>query len=371
MAAGPRAGRPDQGVVDRVPVGKSADLALPNEPRPQYDPSLPLLKRYAAKAAELGIATHLAAPGESYRECGEAGLASPGRRAAACRSAVDRGRRADHGRAHLRVETLAGCRHFSDGEAAGAAVGSGAVQEPSRATAYRECRSNLSAHRYLAARPNATGTSPSGRSGATASCARADPGSTSSSTQRRWTCFALDPQTLQWVRVKLTVAMDWYTRCVVALRLTPFSTKAVDAAAVMYQIVRPEAGVRQLARRMRYGPNTACRAKSSSTRPVRPHRQGSRVAGLNPESIVIDHGKIYVSEHLTSVCQRLGISIQPARSGTGGTKDPSKDSSAPFAKDCCSTCPATRAQTSTPAASTPKTRRSSTSINSKPLCGNG
>jgi len=28
---------------------------------------------------------------------------------------------------------------------------------------------------------------------------------------------------------------------------------------------------------------------------------------------VIDHGKIYVSAHLRSVCQRLGISIQPAR----------------------------------------------------------
>jgi len=31
------------------------------------------------------------------------------------------------------------------------------------------------------------------------------------------------------------------------------------------------------------------------------------------ETIVVDHGKIYVSEHVTSVCARLGISIQPAR----------------------------------------------------------
>lgn len=41
-----------------------------------------------------------------------------------------------------------------------------------------------------------------------------------------------------------------------------------------------------------------------------------------PETIVIDHGKIYLSEHLTSVCQRMGISIQPARLRTGRDKGP-------------------------------------------------
>ncbi|WP_309226747.1 hypothetical protein [Streptomyces lunaelactis] len=40
------------------------------------------------------------------------------------------------------------------------------------------------------------------------------------------------------------------------------------------------------------------------------------------ETIVVDHGKICVSEHITSVCQRLGISIQPARLRTGRDKGP-------------------------------------------------
>jgi hypothetical protein len=31
-----------------------------------------------------------------------------------------------------------------------------------------------------------------------------------------------------------------------------------------------------------------------------------------PETLVVDHGKIFISEHLTSACARLGISIQPA-----------------------------------------------------------
>jgi hypothetical protein len=43
---------------------------------------------------------------------------------------------------------------------------------------------------------------------------------------------------------------------------------------------------------------------------------------LTPETIVVDHGKIYVSEHLNSVCQRLGISIQPARIREGRDKGP-------------------------------------------------
>lgn len=31
------------------------------------------------------------------------------------------------------------------------------------------------------------------------------------------------------------------------------------------------------------------------------------------ETVVVDHGKIYLSEHLMAVCERLGISVQPAR----------------------------------------------------------
>ena len=40
-------------------------------------------------------------------------------------------------------------------------------------------------------------------------------------------------------KAELTVGMDWYTRCVVGIRLTPVSTKSVDAAAVLFQAYRP------------------------------------------------------------------------------------------------------------------------------------
>jgi hypothetical protein len=43
---------------------------------------------------------------------------------------------------------------------------------------------------------------------------------------------------------------------------------------------------------------------------------------LAPDTIVVDHGKIYLSEHINSVCQRFGISIQPARLREGRDKAP-------------------------------------------------
>lgn len=56
---------------------------------------------------------------------------------------------------------------------------------------------------------------------------------------QRWTKTALDSVTLRSINSELTVAMDWYDRCIVGLRLTPVSTKSVDAASVLYQLYRP------------------------------------------------------------------------------------------------------------------------------------
>lgn len=49
--------------------------------------------------------------------------------------------------------------------------------------------------------------------------------------------FAFDPLTLRWVQAELSIGMDWYTRCVTGIRLTPVSKKAVDESAVLYPVV--------------------------------------------------------------------------------------------------------------------------------------
>lgn len=37
---------------------------------------------------------------------------------------------------------------------------------------------------------------------------------------------------------------------------------------------------------------------------------------ITPETIVIDHGKVFVSDTFTAACRTLGISVQPARPRT-------------------------------------------------------
>lgn len=43
---------------------------------------------------------------------------------------------------------------------------------------------------------------------------------------------------------------------------------------------------------------------------------------MMPETIAIDHEQIFMSDHVDSVCRRLGISVQPARLDTARDKGP-------------------------------------------------
>jgi transposase InsO family protein len=132
--------------------------------------------------------------------------------------------------------------------------------------------------------------------------------------------FAFDPFTLKWVQAELTVSMDWYDRCICVLRLTPVSTKAIDAAAVLYQSFRPRRAEADWPRHAIWPEHGIPRTVLVDVEQF----EGPALATppVVPETSVIDHGKIYVSEYLTSVCARMGISIQPARLYTGRDKGP-------------------------------------------------
>jgi transposase InsO family protein len=132
--------------------------------------------------------------------------------------------------------------------------------------------------------------------------------------------FALDPITLRWINSELTIAMDWYDRCLVGLRLTPVSTKSVDAASVLYQAFRPRPAGKDWPAHAVWPEHGIPRSVLLDTALI--ERPGAASPAVVPETIVIDHGRVYVSEHLTSVCRRMGISIQPARLRTGRDKGP-------------------------------------------------
>jgi hypothetical protein len=100
------------------------------------------------------------------------------------------------------------------------------------------------------------------------------------------------------------------------LRLTPVSTKSVDVAGVLYETVHP----RSLEQDGAYG--TGKRALPYAGVPTTVLVDADKLidAGgkrllptVAAETIVYDHGKIYLSHHIASVCTKFGISVQPAR----------------------------------------------------------
>jgi hypothetical protein len=109
-------------------------------------------------------------------------------------------------------------------------------------------------------------------------------------------------------KVELTAMIDLATRSLAAAVLRP-TTKAADASALLARSITPET--------MRPGWSDALRMSRS----VMPHR---RLLALDerlehaaarpvivPDTIVCDHGKVFISNNFRASCRYLGISLQP------------------------------------------------------------
>jgi transposase InsO family protein len=131
--------------------------------------------------------------------------------------------------------------------------------------------------------------------------------------------FALDPITLKWVTVELTVAMCAYTRCVTGLRVTP-TTKSIDVAATLYQAFRPNPAPHDWPQEAVWPEHGIPRIAAPDVNALSENHAGVCNPAIVPDTIVVDHGRPFKSQHITSVCERMGISIQPARLRTGRDK---------------------------------------------------
>ncbi len=303
-------------------------LAAEGEPCPAYAPGVTLMARYEAKAAELGVGVRtLRRWVQAFHAAGEAGLAQP----PTVRSPGRPGR-GDERWVQAALEVMVEHTDASKPsrtmviERATARVvarfGEGVVRIPSRATAFRllqdlerrhpTFRLSTKRNRDIADRPQ----------GVYGKLRPTRPGEYMLMDTTRLDVFAMDPLTLRWVQAEITVSMDWYDRCITGLRVTPVSTKAIDASGTLFQAYRPPTAPADWPAHAvwpEHGiPHAALLDPAAIDGPIR-HAAGPAIV---PETLVIDHGKIYVSEHLTSVCQRLGISIQPARLRTGRDKGP-------------------------------------------------
>lgn len=115
-------------------------------------------------------------------------------------------------------------------------------------------------------------------------------------------------------RPELTAVVDVATRTIPAAMLRPAGTKAVDASLLLARMLVPEpmrpgwsAALRMSASRLPHARlvDVDTRLELAAAKPV-----------IVPETIVIDHGKVFVSDTFAHACNSLGISVQPARPHT-------------------------------------------------------
>lgn len=300
----------------------SLELASDGEPRDEYAPATRMEAKKAAKAAELGVTVRTIERWlTAFRDHGEAGLAPKQKRVG--------GPPTDPRWAETALEVMV--EHTEQSRPSRTLViartrarvvarfGPDVVPQPSRATAFRILEDLESRHplfrlstkrnRDIAGRPE----EPYGKLRPTR------PGEYLLMDSTRLDVFAFDPLTLRWVQAELSVGMDWYTRCITGIRVTPMSTKAVDVAAVLFESFRPRPFGEDWPRGAVWPEHGIPRTALVD---VAVEGVGLASPPIVPETLVIDHGKVYVSDHLSSVCRRMGISVQPARLRTGRDKGP-------------------------------------------------
>jgi transposase InsO family protein len=304
-----------------------AETAQPGEPRARYRLTRPKQARLSAKAKELHVSQRtLERWVRNFETGGEVGLIS----ARAIRPGLDSRKfelfqqaALDVMREHVEMSKPNAQFVISHARARLVAdYGANAVPIPSTATAYRIVNKLERVHPVLhgSAKRNRDIASRSQQPYGKLHPAR--PGEYLLMDTTRLDVFAMDPNTLRWTSVDLTVAMDWYTRCITGLRLTPSSTKAIDAAAVLYQCFRPAPAGPDWPEDAVWPPHGVPRSVLVEAGGLHPASACAASPAIVPETIVIDHAKIYVGEHSTSACRQLGISVQPVRLRKGQDKGP-------------------------------------------------
>ena len=310
----------------------SAEMALEGEPRPDYAPGVPLMLRYKAKAAELGVSvTTLRRWVAVVEESGPAGLVSKRqpkslldrvdpRWLEMARSVIggyEKSSRPVRGLVLMEIEERVVKKH-----------GRGAVKIPKQTTGYallRELTRGTNAFEGSTKGKRSIANSPQGVYGRLRATR---PGEYVVLDTNSLDVFAMEPVTCRWVRCELTVAMDLYSRVITGLRLTPVSTKSTDVAGVLFETVRPREVPDGRGEPLPY-----CGVPSTVVLPAEKlvDREGqallpkvdgeelvdsggqSLLPAVAAETIIYDHDNVYVSNHVASVCAKLDISLQPAR----------------------------------------------------------
>jgi hypothetical protein len=311
-----------------VETGLPLGAAEGTRPRPQYDPVLrSLAQREQAKAEELSAAGGKASARTvrrmraRYREQGLWGLVDTryARRAKPTGNVDPRVVAAAAKVIDAQTDTSTGTKSRAIGQIKQALeeeYGPGVVPVPSRTTFYRLLEVlSVGKHTFgSAVTRRQTANRPEGAFTATIA---SRPGE-----QVQMDGTLLDVMAVMdngvVDRPELVAAVDVATRTICAAVLRPVGAKAVDAALLLARMMVPEP--------MRPGWDQALAMSASRI----PH---ARLVGIDtrlqlaaakpviiPDTVVIDHGKVFLSEVFLRAGDTLGISVQPAREQTGSDK---------------------------------------------------
>jgi putative transposase len=305
--------------VVEVETGLPPDVAPGTVPRPEYDPATrSLTQRQRAKAIELGVSLRTIESRRSrYAEQGlwglvdqravrtweatgrvDARVVTAGREVIDAQIDVSTGTR---GRVIRRVVKAVEQTH-----------GAGVVPLPGRTTFYK-LMDVLSTGRHTfgsAVTRRQTANRPAGPFTPTFA---ARPGEQVQIDSTPIDVMVLLDTGLP-VRAELTIVVDVATRSICAAVLRPVGTKAVDAALLLARMLVPEP--------MRPGWSAALRMSASRLPHARLVEADTRMElaaakpVIVPDTIVIDHGKVFVSDTFVRACARLGVSVQDARTYT-------------------------------------------------------
>lgn len=307
----------------------SSDDARPWEPRPEYLPSVSKMARYQAKANELGLGVSTVR--DYLRRWQRAGLAGliDGRivkqrhpfgradeRWIDCASSVLRDNESGPKLPRIVLYELVD-EEFVDRYHCEPPVGSWQKRNVLDVLASKRAilDGRTRTKRSNAARPASTGNGLKARR----------PGEIIQLDSTRLDIFAMDAITGRWVSLELTVAIDVATRCVLGVRLAE-TTKAVDIATLLFEVISPDSKALTGVGLLPYAglPRLVQVPHDDEPDEVLVEVENDEVAaglpGVTPDQILIDHGKVFVSNNTESVCRKLGVSVQRARLRTGADK---------------------------------------------------
>lgn len=291
--------------------------AVAGEPRLEFDPSLTLSARVQAKAAELGCSAAVMWKRlRRWRESGLQGLldgrttrmSNPLGRAdprlieailTQHTAAEEDDSTGDLGRLRRRVQRRLDAQH-----------GQGVVLVPPASTFNRYAAIVLRG-RYTTGQAKTRQTAGNRPDKVYGVITASRPGEVVMIDTSWLDVLAYDPEHDVTLSVEITIAVDICTRSLLAWRLNPKGTKAIDAGLVIADALTPEPmrpgwpeSVRHAQLRLPCEPLLSQdeRFAAAAARPV-----------VFPETIIIDHGKAFASEAVKNVCRRYGITVQDAR----------------------------------------------------------